>query len=134
LRTVISRTGPSEEEHVGDRAAAVVRDARAQLGLSQRAFAERVGVAPARISEYETGKRDPGLDTLDRIARAAGLQLAVAVVPRSPAEERQRSLLELAARSAERSMAIEGKPVAPDRPVSMGDGTALMRRILAHSR
>ena len=46
---------------------------RAEAGLTQRGLAERIGVRPRRITELETGKANPTLDTLNTIARALGV-------------------------------------------------------------
>ena len=50
---------------------------RTALGLSQTEMVRRLGVedviAYHRISEYETGKREPSLITLSRYAEAAGV-------------------------------------------------------------
>jgi transcriptional regulator with XRE-family HTH domain len=56
----------------------LVADARARTGLSQAAFAERVGTSRTRMSAYENGRTFPELDTLERIADAADAELALA--------------------------------------------------------
>lgn len=42
------------------------------MGLSQRAFADLVGVTQQAVSLIEAGKSKPGLQTAWRIAEAAG--------------------------------------------------------------
>jgi DNA-binding transcriptional regulator YiaG len=52
-----------------------IQKLRTRLGLSQAAFAERMGVRQATISDWETGKQTPSpmaRRLLDRIASAAG--------------------------------------------------------------
>lgn len=51
--------------------AVVLQRARTASGLSKRALARAAGTSPAAIVLYEQGARDPGVDTLDRILRAA---------------------------------------------------------------
>jgi transcriptional regulator with XRE-family HTH domain len=62
-------------------AAATLRRARARSGLSLRDLARRAGTSHATLSAYETGRTTPGVDTLDRIVRAAGFELDAELVP-----------------------------------------------------
>ncbi|WP_278314991.1 helix-turn-helix domain-containing protein [Lolliginicoccus levis] len=65
-----------------DRAlAALARDARAGAGLSQAALAAACGTTQSAIAAIESGARVPGLDMLDRIARATGHRLALGLAP-----------------------------------------------------
>jgi transcriptional regulator with XRE-family HTH domain len=59
----------------------LIRIARRDSGLSQRALARRAGTSQATLSAYETGRKSPTLDTLARIVRAAGQDLHIQVVP-----------------------------------------------------
>src|SRR5690349_16802079 len=52
--------------------AARLKNARLEVGLSQEKLAELVGVSTLSISKFETGRRLPKLDTLERIAVATG--------------------------------------------------------------
>jgi transcriptional regulator with XRE-family HTH domain len=47
-----------------------LRKARKQAGLTQEQVALASGIPQAHYSRIETGKRDPGIRTLMRIARA----------------------------------------------------------------
>ena len=49
-----------------------IRKARLSAGLSQIELAKKLGVAQARISEWESGKHAPSGDTLFDIARVTG--------------------------------------------------------------
>ena len=60
---------------------AVLRDARTRARLSQADVARRSGVAQSVISAYESGRREPGVQTLARLVEATGHQLALDVVP-----------------------------------------------------
>lgn len=48
---------------------------REEQGLTQRALAEKAGIAPSMINAIEKGTKSPSLDTARRIATALGLGL-----------------------------------------------------------
>jgi transcriptional regulator with XRE-family HTH domain len=50
----------------------VVREARANAGLSQEKLAFRAGVHPTYISQIERGLKSPSLDVVSAIAKALG--------------------------------------------------------------
>ena len=60
---------------------AVVRQARATAGLTQRALAERAGTTQSTIAAYEAGRKEPSAETMTRIALAAGLAVSWNLVP-----------------------------------------------------
>jgi transcriptional regulator with XRE-family HTH domain len=64
-----------------ERLAEKLRQIRLALGLSQTEMLKRLGLEEdmqyARISEYETGLREPSLLTLLEYSRAAGIHLEV---------------------------------------------------------
>lgn len=64
---------------------ALVREmltARARLGLSQEAVAERMGTTKSAISRLEAaGKHAPSLTTLKKYAHAVGCHLEIKFVP-----------------------------------------------------
>lgn len=70
-------------------AGSLVRDTRRRAGVSQVELGRRAGVTQSVVSAYESGRRQPSLPTLERLVRAAGLELDVAVrvaaPPRTPA-------------------------------------------------
>jgi transcriptional regulator with XRE-family HTH domain len=47
-----------------------IRRRRQELGLTQRAVAERMGVTPAFVTQAELGMNIPRLDTVERFAQA----------------------------------------------------------------
>jgi transcriptional regulator with XRE-family HTH domain len=51
-----------------------LRAARERLGLTQEQVAERSGVQAGEVSRIETGKRDPKVSTLERLAKAVELK------------------------------------------------------------
>lgn len=63
----------------------IVRDARRRAGMSQIELGRRAGVTQSVVSAYESGRRQPSLPTLERLVRAAGLELDVAVRAAAPA-------------------------------------------------
>jgi transcriptional regulator with XRE-family HTH domain len=67
------RAGWSEPEYatMGDR----LRQARAARGLSLRRLAEIVGVSPSLISQVETGRAKPSVNTLYALATELGISL-----------------------------------------------------------
>jgi transcriptional regulator with XRE-family HTH domain len=52
---------------------------RKRAGLSQEELAERAGLHRTAISLSETGKRNPRLDTLVKLAKALGISVGVLV-------------------------------------------------------
>jgi transcriptional regulator with XRE-family HTH domain len=60
-----------------DSLGALVRDARLEAGLSQRALARRAGTSQPAVARYETGAASPSWETLQRLTGACGKQLRV---------------------------------------------------------
>jgi transcriptional regulator with XRE-family HTH domain len=75
---------------LNDRVAAdLIARIRRSSALSQAELARRSGLQPSVLSAYEHGRRQPSVSALARIARAAGLELAIS--PLSDAEALERS-------------------------------------------
>src|SRR5919108_733121 len=51
--------------------------ARLRAGLTQHALAARAGTSQATISAYESGRKRPSLETLERVLAATGARLEV---------------------------------------------------------
>lgn len=68
-------------------AGALLRSARVRSGLSQRAFADLIGIAQPTLSAYETGRRQPTLPTLLGLLRRAGFDLRLEVVEHDDHDE-----------------------------------------------
>jgi len=66
---------------MGTRPAALLRDARIRARLSQTDVARRSGVSQSVISAYECGRREPGIQTLERLIEATGHRLVLDVLP-----------------------------------------------------
>ena len=56
-----------------------IRLRRIELGMDQRALAERMGTTQARVSKIERGVQDLRLTTLGRLEEALGIQLLATV-------------------------------------------------------
>ena len=54
-----------------------LREARRRAGLTQSALARRAGTSQATISAYESGRKQPSVDTLSRLLAATGSRLTV---------------------------------------------------------
>jgi transcriptional regulator with XRE-family HTH domain len=54
----------------------LLREARLRAGLTQAELAERAGTARSQVSRYERGDVLPSLETLRRLIRECGLDLA----------------------------------------------------------
>jgi transcriptional regulator with XRE-family HTH domain len=65
----------------------LLRDARRRLGLTQAQFAERVSLTQSKVSEYESGRRQPTLATVVRLIEAAGLELRLNLSDRDRHDE-----------------------------------------------
>lgn len=63
-------------------AGAVSGRARQEADLTLRGLARRAGTSHATISAYESGRKVPTVETLDRIVRAAGFDLDGGLRPR----------------------------------------------------
>jgi transcriptional regulator with XRE-family HTH domain len=55
--------------------ASIVREARRRAGLTQAALAERASVPKSTVGRIESGARTPSTDLVERLVRAAGLEL-----------------------------------------------------------
>jgi transcriptional regulator with XRE-family HTH domain len=62
----------------------VVYELRQRAGLTQELLAGLAGVDRSMISRYETGRRSPRLDTLQRLASAVELEVVVSFQSASP--------------------------------------------------
>ena len=57
----------------------LVREARRRAGLSQTELARRAGVAQSTVGRIENGLRVPSTDLAERLVRAAGFEIRVAL-------------------------------------------------------
>jgi transcriptional regulator with XRE-family HTH domain len=71
----------------------LVERLRREAGLTQAGLAARIGTTQAALSKIETGRTLPGLELLDRVARAIGRPISLTLGgPAQPVslEERRR--------------------------------------------
>ena len=68
-------------------AATTLRAARCRSGLGLRELARRAATSHATLHAYEQGTKEPRVETLERIARAAGFALELALAPRADVED-----------------------------------------------
>ena len=57
----------------------LVREARKRAGLTQWALSQRAGVAQSTVARIESGARCPSPDMVERLVRAAGFEIRVAL-------------------------------------------------------
>ena len=68
--------------------AALVKKARRDAGLTQLELADRIGTTQSAISRLESGRVQPSVDMLQRVADACGatLDLRISPVPVDPGD------------------------------------------------
>lgn len=100
-------------------AASLVEDIRRRSGFSQAELARRAGLPRSVVNAYLRGSREPGADTLARLAAAGGFELGL--MPQKPAVDVERAsrilvqVLELAEALPFRSRPELGYPRLQDR-------------------
>lgn len=85
----------------------VLRDLRTKAGLSQEELGKKLGLAKSTISMYESGTREPNLETLEAIADLFNVDMNTLTDSKSSAElndELQEYLEELKNRSEMRML------------------------------
>lgn len=66
---------------MGSMGADLIKEARRRAGLTQRELAERAGTTQSAIARAESGRVDPGFETVRRLMRLSGFNLLVALDP-----------------------------------------------------
>ena len=77
-----------------------IKEIRLLRGISQKELSERLGVSSAMISQYESGKRNPKMETLLKIADALGI--SINVFYENLSKDEYQNILEAKARKADR--------------------------------
>lgn len=67
----------------------VIKALRRQTGLTQQELAVRAGTAQPTIAAYESGAKSPTLRTVEKTARAVGLEMHVTFVAPMTREDRR---------------------------------------------
>lgn len=107
-------------------AASLVEEIQRRSGLSQAELARRAGLSRSVVNVYMKGHREPGADTLARLAAAGGLEIGMA--PRKPPVDAERAskilvqVLELAEALPFRPRPELNYPRLPDRIAAGGSG------------
>jgi transcriptional regulator with XRE-family HTH domain len=78
-------------------AAATLRRVRERSGLTLRGLAARADTSHSALAAYESGRKVPTVETLDRIVRAAGYELGIELIPAVGGADRAARGRELAA-------------------------------------
>lgn len=68
---------------MSDNIGALLAGAREHAGLTQGELARRAGTSQSAIARLERGQVSPSLGTIRRLARAAGFDVRVSLVPRT---------------------------------------------------
>lgn len=99
---------------------AILRAIRRRAHLPLRVLAARAGTSHSTLAAYERGRKVPGVDTLDRIVRAAGFELEIELIPsvaepdRTARGEELFTVLDLASRfPAHHARTLEFPPFPP---------------------
>ena len=71
-----SGIGSADEDDLGARVAERIRSARQKAGLTQKALAERVGMAPSNYNRLEKGRHLPSTESLVRLAESLNIPLS----------------------------------------------------------
>ena len=66
-----------------------IRELREVVGLTQQQFADAAGTSQSAIAAYESGRKSPTWRTIERLAHAAGCDLAVVIHPALTREDRR---------------------------------------------
>ncbi len=62
----------------------LVREARRRAGFTQAELAQRAGVPKSTVGRIEAGARTPSTEMVERLVRAAGLDLSVSLSEPDP--------------------------------------------------
>lgn len=83
----------------------MLRTVRTRAGLTQAELARRAGTSQATLSQYENGRKEPSVATLDRLLAAAGARLVVEF-DRGPVTMPSRSQLDRVNRTLQDVLAL----------------------------
>ena len=68
-----------ERNHARQEIAAQLRQVRKEQGMTQERLAEKVGTRKSSISRLESGRYNPSLDFLEKVAGGLGREIEVKV-------------------------------------------------------
>ncbi len=52
-----------------------IKETRQKMGITQKELAHRLGTSPQNLAQYESGKRNPKLETIKKIATALNVPI-----------------------------------------------------------
>jgi uncharacterized protein len=107
--------------------AVLVRELRECAGLTQAEFAERALMAQSAVSDYERGRKEPGVVTLARLAGAVGRELTIEFVDQPPGDSAIPTLREV--RGHRRAVSAACKRHGASRPRVFGSVAAGTARV-----
>lgn len=64
----------------------LIRQARTRAGLTQAELARRAGTSQPAVARYEGNHSSPAVATLERLLRAAGVELVLSAAPAAPTD------------------------------------------------
>ncbi|WP_020602381.1 helix-turn-helix domain-containing protein [Spirosoma spitsbergense] len=59
--------------------ASLIREARKSKGLTQKELGEMLGIGESRVSKYESGRQNPTIATLQKIADTLNVKINLAL-------------------------------------------------------
>ena len=68
-----------EHNHARQEIASQLREVRKEQGMTQERLAEKVGTRKSNISRLESGRYNPSLDFLEKVAGGLGREIEVKV-------------------------------------------------------
>lgn len=68
-----------EHNHARQKIASQLRQVRKEQGMTQERLAEKVGTRKSNISRLESGRYNPSLDFLEKVAGGLGREIEVKV-------------------------------------------------------
>jgi HTH-type transcriptional regulator / antitoxin HipB len=64
---------PNTPEELGQ----LIKQIRKRKGLTQKELSQKMGISDSAVNKYESGKENPTLHTLRKIAAALGVELEI---------------------------------------------------------
>lgn len=75
--------------NIGER----IRKIRIEKGMTQKEIAEKCGINDANIRKYESGRQNPKIDTIEKIAKALDVEISELLFEKSEIIEQLKNLL-----------------------------------------
>lgn len=75
--------------NIGER----IRKIRIEKGMTQKEIAEKCGINDANIRKYESGRQNPKIDTIEKIAKALDVEVSELLFEKSEIIEQLKNVL-----------------------------------------